>query len=275
MEHDLIVVEQLPIITERLRTVSDQIAAKIAEARSLAVTDETVKIVKAMRADLNRDFAALEERRKAIKSDVLSPYEAFEAVYKQYVSDQYRQADIDLKAEIDRVEGVRKEEKTAEVKAYFDEYAESRRIDFIAWERAGIKVGLSDSMKSLKGSAKAFIDRVCDDLELIETQACNEEILVEYKRSLNASQAITSVAARHRAIEDQKARRAELEARKQAEAEAVKRVEAAIPAPLAPPVVKPVEEADPMRTLMFTVTAPLSKLKELKKYLDDGGYRYE
>jgi len=43
---------------------------------------------------------------------------------------------------------------------------------------------------------------------------------------------------------------------------------------LAPPVIIKTSE-DEVKTVGFKVTAPIWKLKELKKFLDDGGYEYE
>lgn len=271
---ELIIVRQLPIIEDRLRELSDQIDGKVNEAISLVCTEETVKAVKAIRAELNGDFLALEDQRKAVKTAVMTPYERFEDVYREYVSDKFKQADGVLKGRINDVENELKEQKRREVRAYFEEYLLSKHIDFVTFEDARINVTLTASMKSLKEQAKAFVDRICDDLALIETQEHKPEILVEYKKNLNCSQAITTVKARFEAIEREKKRQAELEAYRASEEKIVKSIEAIIPQPLAPPNVKPVE-IDPVKTLCFKVDAPISKLKELKKFLDDNEYQYE
>ena len=51
-----------------------------------------------------------------------------------------------------------------------------------------------------------FIDKIADDLNLIDTQEHKAEILVEYKQSLNVSNAITTVNNRFKAIEEEKAK---------------------------------------------------------------------
>ena len=48
-------------------------------------------------------------------------------------------------------------------------------------------------MKSLKNAVKDAIDRVSCDLKMIETQEDKEAILVEYKKSLNVSEAVSVV----------------------------------------------------------------------------------
>lgn len=276
---ELIVVKQLPVIEERLKSLSDDIDFKVSDALALPCSNENVKAVKAARAELNKTFEALEEQRKGVKNAIMTPYEQFNEIYKKYVSEKIKSADDTLKERINGVENELKSAKENEVKTYFNECLQAQDIDFVSYERAGINVTLSASLKSLKEQAKAFVDRIASDVDLIETQEHKEEILVEYHKSLNCSQAITSVVARHKAAEELKAKQAEMEAKKQAVAEAVKKVEA-VASPLAPPTQAQPQaaeqtRADLVKTLIFSVTAPLSKLKELKQFLIEGGYTYE
>ena len=200
---DLIVVKQLPIIQEQLKTLSTEIDEKVENAKSLICTEETVKEVKQVRADLNKEFKDLEIQRKLVKEQVLAPYMKFEEIYKQCVSDKYKNADIELKNKVDSIENELKLKKEQEIKDYFEEYKTVNNIDFITYEQAKINVTLSASMKNLKEQAKMFIDKVVDDLNLIETQEHKAEILVEYKQTLNVSNAITTVTNRFKAIEEE------------------------------------------------------------------------
>lgn len=274
---NLIVVKQLPIIEERLKSLSDEIDTKVNSALALPCTEDNIKAVKAARANLNKTFEALERQRIEVKNAIMTPYEQFNGIYKTYVSDKIKTADTTLKNRISDVESELKSKKEEKVKLYFNEYLCSKDIDFISYEDAKINVTLSASLKSLKEQAKDFIDRIADDLALIQTQEHKEEILVEYKKNLNCSQAITAVVSRHIAIEQQKARQAELEAKRQAQAEAIKKVETVASTPLEPPKQTeiPLAPSDPVRTLSFKVTAPISKLRELKAFLVEGGYQYE
>ena len=271
MNNEIIVIKQLPIIEQQLQAIKTEVTAKVEKALSLVCTEDTVKEVKAVRAELNKDFKEFEDRRKEVKKAVLSPYEQFENVYKDCITNVFKKADTELKGKIDSVENELKEQKTAEVKAYFDEYLQSKRIDFVTFEKANINVTLSSSMKSLKEQAKAFIDRICEDLHLIDTQEHKDEILYEYKHSLNVSGAITTVVNRYKAIEEAKAKEEERKAREQATAEATAKVDNVLTPPTVEPIAPPVVE-EPILTLMFTVKATRSKLKELKEFLNNGGY---
>lgn len=288
---DLIVVKQLPIIQEQLKTLSEEIDKKVEGAKSLVCAEETVKTVKQVRADLNKEFKELEEKRKFVKDQVLAPYMKFEEVYKQYVSDKYKSADTELKSKVDSVENELKAQKEQEVREYFEEYKKYKNIDFIKFEQANIKVGLSDSKTSLHKQAQAFIDKTYDDLNLINTQEHKAEILVEYKQSLNVSQAITIVANRFKAIDEEKKKQEELKQKQLEEAQRISNEnikeqtevtkqaldnltqkeevnQVVLEAPIE-------EQQQEVLTLRFTVKGTRTKLKALKEFLENGGYDYE
>ena len=277
MSNEIIVVKQLPVIEQQLAQIKETVNERVSAAMKLVCTEDTVKAVKKARTELNAEFKAWEDKRKEVKTAVMTPYEKFEAVYKDCISDSYKAADKDLKQKIDEVEQELKSKKAAEVKSYFEEYLASKDIDFVTYEQAGINVTLSASLKSLKEQAKAFIDRIVSDLALIETFTdLKAEILVEYKKSLNVSDAITGVKARTKAVQEEQARQ-EAEAEKRAaEAQRVEAIKAAIPeAPAAVEAPAEVQQEEPKLTLRFTVKATKTKLRELKKFLDEGGYTYE
>lgn len=277
MENNIIQVKQLPIIVEQLHEVKAEVTAKVEQALSLVCTEDTVKDVKKVRSELNKELKDYEERRKAVKKAIMTPYEQFETVYKDCISDTYKKADTELKGKIDSVENELKEQKKAEVKGYFDEYLTATGIDFVTFENANINVTLSASMKSLKEQAKAFIDKIVDDLNVINTQEHKDDILYEYKASLNVSAAITTVTNRYKAIEAAKAREEERKAREQAEAEAAAKVESVVESVVPPtvePIAPPVEE-NKTYTLKFTVRGTMPRLKALKEFLKNGGYDYE
>ena len=312
---DLIVVKQLPQIEEHLKELSLEVEQKVENAKSLVCTEGNVTTIKQIRASLNKEFKEVENQRKIVKEQILAPYMQFEEIYKMYISDKYKSADNDLKEKIDSTENELKNIKEQEIKDYFEEYKKANNIDFVTYSQARINVTLSASRKSLKEQAKQFIDKIVDDLKLIDTQEHKTEILVEYKHSLNVSQAITSVTNRFKAIEEEKKRQEELK-RKQLE-EAQRRVDESIRVQTEAtrqalenfipkseekvvhiemdknheitqkgyeqlenvfnkPLEKPREEKqEEILTLRFTVRGTRTKLRELKQFLENGGYDYE
>lgn len=224
----LITVKQIPIIEERLKDIKGIIQAEVDQALSLECTDENKQQIKKLRSNLSKQFKLLEADRKKIKNIVLGPYEAFEATYKECVTNIFKPADNQLKDRIAAIENAEKEAKREKAIAFFNEYAAAHNINFVSFDDVGFEVTLSVSEKKLKETCKAFIDKVVGDLALIDTQEHKADILVEYKKSLNVSRSITSVKLRYQAIEEEKRRIAEAEARKKAEAEHRQAVEQAI-----------------------------------------------
>ena len=275
---DLIIVRQLPQIEEHLKDLSTEIDEKVENAKSLVCTEESVKTIKQVRADLNKEFKELEVQRKTVKEQILAPYMQFEEVYKTYISEKYKSADIDLKQKIDSTENELKRQKEQEIRDYFEEYKTANNIDFVTFEQARISVTLSASKKSLKEQAKLFIDKIAGDLKLIETQECKEEILVEYKQSLNVSRAIQDVANRHKLLEEEKRKQEERKItityneKHELTRESAEKLEQIFNKPLEQPQIVEQEE---ILTLTFKVRGTRSKLKELKKFLENGGYDYE
>ena len=278
---ELIRVVQLPEIEEHLQSIKVAVTQKVNDALSLVCTVDTVKSVKAVRADLNKDLKDFEERRKAVKKAIMSPYEQFEAVYKECISDTYKRADIELKAKIDSVENELKEAKRTEVEAYFEECSKSVGVDFVKLSDLNLNITLSASVKSLKRQVKEYFDKVIQDLALIATLEHTTEILVEYRKTLDVSDAVLTVQERHKAIAEQEKRNAEASIIAEKQAETVEKVEKAVRESATEEISAPeVEEAppegnEPVYEATFRVTGTLAQLKALKKFLKDGGYQYE
>ena len=278
MSKNLIIIKQLPQIEEHLKELSTEIDKKVESAKRLVCTEENVKTIKQVRADLNKEFKEVEAQRKAVKEQILAPYMQFEEVYKTYISEKYKSADIDLKQKIDSTENELKKQKEQEIKDYFEEYKTANNIDFVTYEQTKINVTLTASKKSLKEQAKVFIDKIKDDLQLIETQECKEEILVEYKQNLNVSRAIQEVANRHKLLEEERKRQEEKKVtiiyndKHELTKESNEQLEQVFNKPLEQPEEVKQEE---ILTLKFTVRGTREKLKELKNFLIQGGYDYE
>ena len=195
MSEKLMVVQQLPVIEERLITIKEEFEKVTTEALSLVCNEDTYKVVKEKRAEITAIYNNLEVDRKNIKKAILEPYEKLEAVYNRCVKDIYTDAKNKLDAKVNEVENGIKSEKAEEVKSFFKEYAEACGIDFVNFENSGVKVTMTASKKKLKEQAKEYIDKVVADIAPIRTQPEEHqpEMMVEYKQSLNVNQAISTV----------------------------------------------------------------------------------
>ena len=220
---DLIVITQRPIISEQLDKVKDEIKRRTAFADTVTVSEENRQEIKKIRAAMNAEKSRLDEVYKKALEAVIAPIQVVQDKYKDCVG-LYTKANSQLKAKIDVIEDGLKLEKENSVKEYFEELVTAKKIDFISFERLGLKITLSVSEKKLKEQVNNIVERVATDLKAIEIQENKEEILVEYKKSLNVSEAVSIVDARHKAIQaekERKAKQAEQRARELAAAKAV------------------------------------------------------
>lgn len=272
MNDELIRVVQLPVIEEQLRTAKAAVEQAVSDAMSLVCTEDTIQTVKATRSELNKQFSALEEQRKAVKAAVMEPYNRFEEIYKECVSEPFKRADADLKGKISDVEREIKQRCDDNMRDYFSDLCQMYHVDFIQYEQAGIIVDMASAKQKrpnkLMAQVHGFVCRTANDVEAIGGMDNSDEILAEYKQTLNLSAAIAAVNERHRAIDQAAKEQAARETAKAQEAEAVKRVEHFAP----PEVVKAPEK---VLRLTFTVTDTKPRLRLLKQWLDANGYKYE
>lgn len=186
---------QSPVIVHKLQEAGREVSKRIndLELDKQIATIDTVKSLKDLRAELNKELADFETQRKFIKEGVNNPYLEFENTYKVEISEKYKDAIELLKDKIAFVENDIKSKKKESLEMYFKELCVSEKIDFVAMHQLGIEVNLSTTEKKYKEQINDYITKVVDDLNLIKSTDFEAEILTEYKTTLNASKAITAV----------------------------------------------------------------------------------
>lgn len=248
MQTEVITLKQLPIIEQTLDAISQQIDYDIEQSKKMVSSnpDKTTSHLKKIRAKLKKDFNLIEEQRKAVKSEIMRPYLEFENLYKEKISDKYKEADKYFKDQIDELENEVKTEKEEKIKAYFNDLVLSKGIRIIDFKDLQIKVNLSGSLKSYYEQVEKKVNKIDSDLKAISNIETDEntklDILYEYRKTLDLSGAMLK-------IEDKKQ---ELE--KISEPKDKKEV---LEAP----------EDDEVFTMTFTVKGSKKKLKALKQYL--------
>lgn len=196
MKENQIKVEQLPVISHKAVEVGKAITERIDNLKldKIVATESNVKALKVLRAELSTELTEFETERKSVKKAIAAPYLEFEEIYKREISEKYTAGISTLKDKILFVENNIKLEKKAEIETYFTEMCDSQNIDFLKFENVGLKIDLTTTAKKLKEQCNAFVLKVADDLLLIETQEFETEIIVEYKKDLNVSKAIKTIA---------------------------------------------------------------------------------
>ena len=243
--------------------------------KNVIFTEETLQQAKEEKAKVNKFKAQVIDYRKNIIAEYNKPIKTFDDTAKE-IEKLLTETYNTINSQVANFENEQKNKKEKQIKEYFEEYKIANNIDFVTYEQAKINVTLTASIKSLKEQAKLFIDEVIDDLKLIGTQECKDEILVEYKQNLNVSKSIQDVANRHRLLEEEKKRKEEIKEKliQQMTEEADRDIKEdnqtqVLEAP------KVEEKQEEILILKFTVRGNRMKLKELKRFLEDGGYDYE
>lgn len=269
-KNELIVLEQLPIIKYKLEQLSVEIKEKVENANKLVVNEDTVKEVKQVRASLTKEFNELETQRKQVKQAIMSKYDEFEEIYKENVSNLYKQADQELKEKIDNVESSLKEEKKVELYDFAMEYIVANDIqDYVTFDDIGLNITLSASMKSLKEQIIAFCEKVKQDIDLINMEEYRDEILYEYKRNHNFVECKKLVLDRHKEIE----RIVDIEELRKQNEEAIKQVEEKVEEVLTAP--KEVIENDEIISVTFTINDTKENIVKVREFMKKEGIKYE
>ena len=250
MQTEVITLKQLPIIEQTLDAISQQIDYDIEQSKKMVSSnpDKTTSHLKKIRAKLKKDFNLIEEQRKAVKSEIMRPYLEFENLYKEKISDKYKEADKYFKDQIDEIENEVKAEKISKINDYFNDLSISKGIAGIYFEDLNINVNLSGSLKSYYEQVKEKVESISNDFEAINALNLEEnekiELLIEYKKTFDLSATILKLEQKKQEIEKLKG---ESETKKEEVLEA--------------------PEDDEVFTMTFTVKGSKKKLKALKEYL--------
>ena len=268
-KNELIVLEQLPIIKYKLEQLSTEIKEKVDNANKLVVNEETVKEVKQVRANLTKEFNELENQRKQVKKAIMAKYDEFEEIYALNVSNLYKQADLELKDKIDKVESTLKEEKKEEIFDFAMEYFVANNLqDYVTFDDIGLNVTLSASMKSLKEQVIDFCEKIKQDLELIKMEQYRDEILYEYKQNHNFAESKMTVVNRHKAMQQFAAAAMEQVTKAAEDLEKAEKLQK----------VEPKEEIsvpEEIEEWAFTIKATRTQVKKLKEWLENEQIEYE
>ena len=288
----VITLKQLPIIEEHLQLVKADVETRTKNAMQLVCTEETRSDVKKIRAELGKEFAAMEEQRKRVKEAIMEPYNQFEAVYKDCISDPYKKADAELKRRVDDVETGLKAEKVKKIQSYFAELCKANNLPWLRFEQMNLKIGLSTSVNGTKTALTSTVLKIAEEVQELSRHEDAAELLVEYKKSLNVALALSTVRARHAMIELQKQRVAECRAALEQQHAAEENVQQAIEEAqqdAAPPVEEvsapeeeqPVAVQEPEETqptvyeVKFAVRGTIEQLKKLKQFIMQEGMSYD
>lgn len=209
-KEDEIVLKQLPVIQHELQKIGKEIKAEIKEMNidKLVATEESRSAIKEMRAKLNAKFKLLDGQRIAIDKKAAAPIKEFDKIFKDEIGTVIIEATDKLKNKLDSVEDKMREKMQTDMETFWNELCESSKVDFVTFAQTEITIKLSDRESAIKKTLTSKMDKIVDDIQLIESDPDNSDlIMVEYKKTLNVSKAITDVRQRLADLEKEKAKK--------------------------------------------------------------------
>lgn len=273
---EIAVVNQLPEITDKIKEIGNSLDERLdnLELDNLVCSEETRKEIVNLRTVLKKEQTEYETQRKNIKNVILKPYEDFNKIYTENIKVKYDEAIKTLTTKIDVVENEIKENTKSKMIELFNEYRQANSIDaeWLKFEELELKIGINqltpkgDLVKKVKDEIIEKVTQVKSNIDTISTMKNSEEILAEYLKNKDLGQAIKIVNDRHMILETIRISNQEIKQKEEIKKESIAKVNEVLQTPI-------VEEK--LYTVKFSVTSTKDKLIELKKFLKEGGYKYE
>lgn len=268
--NEIVKIEQMPIVFEQLEKIGTLIEESTKDLDKLECTEENKQEVKKRRTEINNTLKVLEDRRKEIKTKLLEPYNVFNEKYENECKTKLENASNVLKEKIDTIESEQLKEKETELRGFAEQHIISNNIqDIVKFEDIGLNITLSASIKSLKEQILYKIEKIVNDIKLIEQEEYREELLIEYKKNnFDYVDSKIIVNERHRKIDELKKQQEEKIEQEKQEEKIVEKVEEVV----AP---KEIIEDDEVITVQFTITDTKAKILKLRDYLKENEINYE
>jgi len=206
MSHQLVNVNDLPILTLDVKTNIDIIEKSIKERfdflelETLAPTLDNQKDLRDARAFFKNEFNEYESERKDIKNHLLAPYNEFNALYDEKIKKTFDSIDKILNDKITSINVIRLAEKTNYQKEYFSNKIFSMELNKFPWITISSlhldNISMNDSEKLIRDSIDFALKKVVDDLNVISHLEFSNEIFIEYSESLDLTNSILLVKTR-------------------------------------------------------------------------------
>ena len=267
---EILSIVNLPQTEQVLKEISERCKDRLKLAEQMACTEETKQVAKKLRAELNKEFSEYEAERKERTAEYEKPLKMFKDIYNQYIAEPFRNADIALKAKINDVETVQREEKALEVKEYADELKQAYALDWLETERIMPNVTLSASVKSLKATVKERLDKIKSDIDCIGVIDASGEMFAEYMNCLDLAMAKIAVEKRKKAVEEAEKAKAAYTQNEEVNRQVEEKVDM-----LAPPTTTEEEKPEEKKyTMTFTVSGTIEQLKALKAFMIENNINF-
>ena len=276
--NEIVKVESIGVIKQQLDKVEEIIDKKVKDIpkqlkkikqMSFEEQEDAKGDIKKYKQYLSNLQKQLEEKRKEIHNEIEKPYNEFNEYYSNGVYKKLDDGITQLKDVINEIEDLQKDEKECELREFANQHFEVNNIDdIVSFDDIPLNITLSASISSLKEQVLKFVEKINNDLKLIELEEYKDEILIEYKKNHNFAQSKIDVIFRHQQLEAMQKRDEEILKMKIEEQKVVEKVEEIT-------VPKEVIEDTDLITVSFKVTGTKDKIKQIKNLIIELGVEYE
>ena len=198
--------------------VKTWLGENLAAYRNMVVTEDGIAAAKSDKAKIQKISSAISEQRIAVKKRYLEPYNAFEANMKE-LSGMCDEASKNIDNQLKKFEEQRKAQKRAELLSFYQAlnapaWLTFERIENQRW--MNVTFSMDEAQKEITKKVSA-INADIDSISGFDAEFA-DEMLLEYRKTLNVSGAIQRGNELRRMKQEKERRRAEQEAAEKARA---------------------------------------------------------
>lgn len=179
------------VVSKKLAEELSKVLDILEKSNVTILNNDDKKAAKNYLAEIRKVKDTYESERKALKNELLKPYEQFNDLYNTQLLNPILEAENKLKQSINDFAQTIIEEYTQELKAYFEE---TNNLSWLTYDRLNLKVTDADNtVKKLKKEIDAKLAEIDNDIKLLNNLDDKELLIEKYKETLNVQAAIETV----------------------------------------------------------------------------------
>ena len=245
--------------------IKNELEVRLEHYRGLTYTDNDIKSAKTDRATLNKFKDALENKRKEVKKQILTPYEQFEKQIKQLVG-MVDDANNNIDTQIKNYEQAIKDAKLEEIKTFFNDNIGGLK-DIVSFDSIFSQKWLNSSvnMKSIQEEITSTLAKITADLAVINDLKSEFEVSIKnaYMRNYDLSEALR-----------EKTRLEELkEKESQRQQHAKRQEEIKHPEPITAAPVQEIKAEEKLERIEFVLYVTQAQKQMLKQFLINNNFK--
>lgn len=271
---------------QHIETNFEAVDAYLTEAMEpytqMVVTEDSILEAKKTLAQLRKLRDGINSQKIAVKREWLKPYMEYEEKAKTLMS-RVEKGIANLDGQLKDYDTRRKEEKMAELKAWYDQEAARYRVEeYLSWN-AVMNPKWANAGFTIEDAENVISERIMNvakDVDYITKMDSPfvAAMLIEYRRSRNLLEALAVETKLREIQEAEERRKAQTMAQPTAEEEEPEEAPEEPVAPEPPQFIRPIEEAPPkpkVYDLAFRVKVTMQQAHALKAFFAEQGIKYE